>query len=369
MIVVTPYLVRPVSGRIALPTDGYRAPTDAERILEGQSYSGQRALRRRSPARLPACRRRCGDRRRSGLQAVTRRCIGRMPRCVRSSSLCSLAMRRSPGCALPPGTSPTAGVEASTCRSDPLGLCRSTRPLRAASFRRRKLRAWTPGSAASILATAIPSTSTAPTPTPRAPRLPQLPASTACWSHPGAPVTAGAVPSGQRSRRRQPHASPRFRTARTGAARRSRTYNNRSMPDFGCARERRSRREWSPILRISSTAVKARASVDAATGSEGGQRLPHAARRPARRASRTSAPRRATSNERSVPGTRRSARSVHGLRLRRCDRRHASAGCGRAWLVAREGQQGRAAQCGPVAVGLGEPEHPVRGSVANRPTR
>jgi pilus assembly protein CpaC len=30
VIIVTPYLVRPVSGRLALPTDGYRAPTDAE---------------------------------------------------------------------------------------------------------------------------------------------------------------------------------------------------------------------------------------------------------------------------------------------------------------------------------------------------
>jgi pilus assembly protein CpaC len=40
VIIVTPYLVKPVSGRIALPTDGYRAPTDAERVWEGQSYKG-----------------------------------------------------------------------------------------------------------------------------------------------------------------------------------------------------------------------------------------------------------------------------------------------------------------------------------------
>lgn len=40
VIIVTPYLVRPVSGRLALPTDGYRAPTDAERIFLGQSYKG-----------------------------------------------------------------------------------------------------------------------------------------------------------------------------------------------------------------------------------------------------------------------------------------------------------------------------------------
>ena len=40
VIIVTPYLVRPVSGRMALPTDGYRAPTDAERVFLGQSYKG-----------------------------------------------------------------------------------------------------------------------------------------------------------------------------------------------------------------------------------------------------------------------------------------------------------------------------------------
>ena len=41
VIVVTPYLVKPVSGRIALPNDGYRAPSDAVRNWEGQSYSSQ----------------------------------------------------------------------------------------------------------------------------------------------------------------------------------------------------------------------------------------------------------------------------------------------------------------------------------------
>ena len=41
VIVVTPYLVRPVSGRLALPTDGYRAPSDAVRNWEGQTYSSQ----------------------------------------------------------------------------------------------------------------------------------------------------------------------------------------------------------------------------------------------------------------------------------------------------------------------------------------
>jgi pilus assembly protein CpaC len=48
VIVVTPYLVKPVSGRIALPTDGYRAPSDPVRNWEGQTYSSQ------GPAPAPA---------------------------------------------------------------------------------------------------------------------------------------------------------------------------------------------------------------------------------------------------------------------------------------------------------------------------
>ncbi|WP_265563345.1 type II and III secretion system protein family protein [Sphingomicrobium arenosum] len=40
VIIVTPYLVKPVSGQLPLPTDGYRHPNDAERILEGQTYVG-----------------------------------------------------------------------------------------------------------------------------------------------------------------------------------------------------------------------------------------------------------------------------------------------------------------------------------------
>jgi pilus assembly protein CpaC len=42
VIVITPYLVKPVSAnQIALPTDGYRAPTDAQRFLMGQTYNGK----------------------------------------------------------------------------------------------------------------------------------------------------------------------------------------------------------------------------------------------------------------------------------------------------------------------------------------
>jgi pilus assembly protein CpaC len=40
VIVVTPYLVRPVSGQLALPTNGYRSPTLAQQVVEGQSFVG-----------------------------------------------------------------------------------------------------------------------------------------------------------------------------------------------------------------------------------------------------------------------------------------------------------------------------------------
>jgi pilus assembly protein CpaC len=38
VIIVTPYLVRPVNGPLAAPTDGYTAPTDAARVFLGASY-------------------------------------------------------------------------------------------------------------------------------------------------------------------------------------------------------------------------------------------------------------------------------------------------------------------------------------------
>jgi pilus assembly protein CpaC len=38
VIIVTPYLVRPVNGRLAEPTDGFSAPTDAARVFLGASY-------------------------------------------------------------------------------------------------------------------------------------------------------------------------------------------------------------------------------------------------------------------------------------------------------------------------------------------
>ena len=54
VIIVTPYLVRPVSGRMALPTDGYRAPTDAERLLVGKTFTGVSGRPAAAPAPAPS---------------------------------------------------------------------------------------------------------------------------------------------------------------------------------------------------------------------------------------------------------------------------------------------------------------------------
>lgn len=49
MIVVTPYLVRPVSGRMPLPTDNYAPPKDLERFLLGQNHVAQPANKSPGP--------------------------------------------------------------------------------------------------------------------------------------------------------------------------------------------------------------------------------------------------------------------------------------------------------------------------------
>ncbi|CAM3205273.1 Pilus formation protein N-terminal domain-containing protein [Sphingomonas antarctica] len=54
MIVVTPYLVRPTdAANIKLPTDGYVAPNDAERVLLGQSFGGHTGEQRPKPTTAP----------------------------------------------------------------------------------------------------------------------------------------------------------------------------------------------------------------------------------------------------------------------------------------------------------------------------
>ena len=50
VIIITPYLVKPVNGNdIALPTDGYKAPTDLQRVLLGQLTDGQSGAQRPKP--------------------------------------------------------------------------------------------------------------------------------------------------------------------------------------------------------------------------------------------------------------------------------------------------------------------------------
>jgi pilus assembly protein CpaC len=54
VIVVTPYLVRPVSNQLALPTDGFRAPASGDMVLEGQTYRGVSGPAATAPAPAPA---------------------------------------------------------------------------------------------------------------------------------------------------------------------------------------------------------------------------------------------------------------------------------------------------------------------------
>jgi pilus assembly protein CpaC len=54
VIIVTPYLVRPVNGQMAMPTNGYRAPSDAQQFWEGQTYTGQSGRPATAPAPVPA---------------------------------------------------------------------------------------------------------------------------------------------------------------------------------------------------------------------------------------------------------------------------------------------------------------------------
>ena len=55
VIVVTPYLVKPVNAsQIALPTDGYRNANDGQRILLDQQHQSRRGERRPGPVAVPA---------------------------------------------------------------------------------------------------------------------------------------------------------------------------------------------------------------------------------------------------------------------------------------------------------------------------
>jgi pilus assembly protein CpaC len=51
MIIVTPYLVKPVSAnQIVLPTDGYKKPNDAEALILGETFTGQSGGKRPKPS-------------------------------------------------------------------------------------------------------------------------------------------------------------------------------------------------------------------------------------------------------------------------------------------------------------------------------
>jgi len=52
VVIVTPYLVRPVSHQLATPIDGYRNPDDAQLWLQGQTFKGQSGAV--TPTAIPA---------------------------------------------------------------------------------------------------------------------------------------------------------------------------------------------------------------------------------------------------------------------------------------------------------------------------
>jgi pilus assembly protein CpaC len=54
MIIVTPYLVRPISAQQAvLPTTGFQSATDAERIIAGQTFMGRSGAKNPAPVQAP----------------------------------------------------------------------------------------------------------------------------------------------------------------------------------------------------------------------------------------------------------------------------------------------------------------------------
>jgi pilus assembly protein CpaC len=54
VIIVTPYLVKPVSTQLATPADGYRAPTDVQMNVEGQTFTGRSGPPAVVPSAAPA---------------------------------------------------------------------------------------------------------------------------------------------------------------------------------------------------------------------------------------------------------------------------------------------------------------------------
>src|SRR6185503_18081484 len=54
VIIVTPYLVKPVSGQIATPIDGYRVPNDGRRDFLGQTFTGKSGAVQPTAIQAPA---------------------------------------------------------------------------------------------------------------------------------------------------------------------------------------------------------------------------------------------------------------------------------------------------------------------------
>ena len=54
VVIVTPYLVRPVSGQLPTPIDGYRAPNDIQRDFLGQTFTGVSGNRAPTAVTAPA---------------------------------------------------------------------------------------------------------------------------------------------------------------------------------------------------------------------------------------------------------------------------------------------------------------------------
>ncbi|HET9812348.1 MAG TPA: type II and III secretion system protein family protein [Sphingomicrobium sp.] len=54
VVIVTPYLVKPVSTQLATPIDGYRNPTDGGSMLLGQTYQGTSGVRTPTAVSAPA---------------------------------------------------------------------------------------------------------------------------------------------------------------------------------------------------------------------------------------------------------------------------------------------------------------------------
>jgi pilus assembly protein CpaC len=54
VVIVTPYLVKPISGQLATPIDGYRVPNDIERDFMGKTYKGVSGARQPTAVAAPA---------------------------------------------------------------------------------------------------------------------------------------------------------------------------------------------------------------------------------------------------------------------------------------------------------------------------